>query len=113
MVPDKINHLGPTGKPTPPDRKAEQASDDPAFRRMLERLEDLARQSGAEAPKLGSSKIDASKPGASKPGAPKPDSTETDDTDQFMDALKKADDNFVTAMDLRRKLEEAYRRSQP
>jgi flagellar hook-basal body complex protein FliE len=36
-----------------------------------------------------------------------------DDTEEFMDAMKKADDDFVTVMDLRRKLEEAYRRSQP
>ena len=108
MVPDKINHVDPAGKPTPPDRRAEKASSDPAFRRMLERLEDLVKQGGTDAVKLDPSKVNAEKPDASKS-----DTTEIDDSEKFMDAMRQADDNFVTAMDLRRKLEEAYRRSQP
>ncbi len=97
MVPDRINHVDPTGQPTPPDRGTEKASSDPAFRRMLERLEELAKRSNAQASKEVS----------------KPDTAKVDDTEEFIDALKKADDDFVAAMDLRRKLEEAYRRSQP
>jgi hypothetical protein len=113
MVPDKINHVDPAGKPTPPDRRAEKASSDPAFRRMLERLEDLVKQGGTDAVKPGAPKLDPSKVNAEKPDASKSDTTEIDDSEKFMDAMRKADDNFVTAMDLRRKLEEAYRRSQP
>ena len=102
MVPDRINHVDPTGQPTPPDRGTEKASSDPAFRRMLERLEELAKRSDTQASKE-----------VSKPDASKPDTAKVDDTEEFIDALKKADDDFVAAMDLRRKLEEAYRRSQP
>ena len=102
MVPDRINHVDPTGQPTPPDRGTEKASSDPAFRRMLERLEELAKRSDTQASKE-----------VPKPDASKPDTAKVDDTEEFIDALKKADDNFVAAMDLRRKLEEAYRRSQP
>ena len=102
MVPDRINHLDPTGQPTPPDRGTEKVSSDPAFRRMLERLEELAKRSDTQASKE-----------VSKPDASKPDTAKVDDTEEFIDALKKADDDFVAAMDLRRKLEEAYRRSQP
>lgn len=88
MVADNITHLGPTGQPQRPEHGSGMVSKDPAFRRMLERLEELAGQSGA------------------------PKDWQTSSTDQFMDALKKADEDFITAMDLRRKLEEAYRRSQ-
>jgi hypothetical protein len=52
------------------------------FRRLLERLEKLAR----------------------------PDrSAEVKDADGLQEALRGADDGFVSAMDLRRKLEEAFR----
>jgi flagellar hook-basal body complex protein FliE len=94
MVPDKITNVDPTGQPQPPDRSPNAVSNDPAFRRMLERLEELARQ-GKSTPAADVSEAD------------------TGNTEEFMDAMKKADDDFVAAMDLRRKLEEAYRRSQP
>ncbi len=48
MVPDKITHVDPTGQPQPPDRGPNTVSDDPAFRRMLERLEELAKQSDSD-----------------------------------------------------------------
>ena len=95
MVPDKITHVGPTGQPHPAKDGAEKTSNDPQFRRMLERLEEIARQNEVV-------KKEASKKTDKAAG-----------TDEFMHALKKADDDFVAAMDLRRKLEEAYRRSQP
>lgn len=89
MVPDKITNLDPAGQPQRPEGGPNPVSNDPAFRRMLERLEELQAKSDAGE-----------------------DATE-DETLAFMDALKKADDDFVAAMDLRRKLEEAYRRNQP
>lgn len=108
MVPDKITHVDPTGQPQPPDRGPNTVSDDPAFRRMLERLEELAKQSNSD----NVSKTNPAKD-VSKADASQRDSSQMDNTEEFMDAMKKADDDFVAAMDLRRKLEEAYRRNQP
>ncbi|MHC4512490.1 MAG: hypothetical protein ACYTGW_06450 [Planctomycetota bacterium] len=108
MVPDKITHVDPTGQPQPPDRGPQKASDNTGFRRMLERLEELAKQSGTDSASKASPSKDVS-----EADAPETDSSQMDDTEEFMDAMKKADDDFVTVMDLRRKLEEAYRRSQP
>ena len=99
MVPDKITNVDPTGQPQPADRGPSGVSNDPAFRRMLERLEELARQ-GASSPAADTPKTDNA-------------DADTDATEEFMDAMRKADDDFVAAMDLRRKLEDAYRRNQP
>lgn len=98
MVPDKITHVDPTGQPQPPDRGPNTVSNDPAFRRMLERLEELTKQSNADEVAKAS---------------PANDVSEVDAPEEFMDAMKKADDDFVAAMDLRRKLEDAYRKNQP
>lgn len=108
MVPDKITNVDPTGQPQPPDRGPNTVSNDPAFRRMLERLEELARQGKADDVPTANPTKDVSEADAIQR-----DSSQIDDTLEFMDAMKKADDDFVTAMDLRRKLEEAYRRNQP
>ena len=97
MVPDKITNVDPTGQPQPPERGPNTVSNDPAFRRMLERLEELQRKSNVD----------------TTPTAGSAEDIPEDETLAFLDAMKKADDDFVTAMDLRRKLEEAYRRNQP
>lgn len=74
---------------TNPAQSGEQAKpgDPTEFRRLLERLEDVARKSN------------------------EPDQVE--DVEKLRDAMKKADDDFSVVMDLRKQLEEAYRRSQP
>ena len=108
MVPDKITHVDPTGQPQPPDRGPNTVSNDPAFRRMLERLEELAKQSNTD----DVAKASPAK-NVSEADAPRKDSSQLDEAEEFMDAMKRADDDFVAAMDLRRKLEEAYRRNQP
>jgi len=108
MVPDKITHIDPTGQPQPPDRGPNTVSNDPAFRRMLERLEELAKPSNADdVAKAGPAK------NISEADAPQRNSSQVDEAEEFIDAMKRADDDFVAAMDLRRKLEEAYRRNQP
>lgn len=56
------------------------------FRRLLEKLEAVAKHS----------KVEAS----------------VEDVDKLRDAMKKADDDFSVVMDLRQKLEDAYRKSQ-
>ena len=88
MVPDKIPNVDPAGQPR---QGPEKAGDSAEFRRMLERLEAIAKQTSG-------SRADVDK---------------VQGTEAFMKAMKKADEDFITAMDLRRKLEEAYRRNQP
>lgn len=62
------------------------------FRRMLEKLEAVARP-------------------AHKPGADTQQSEDAD-LDKLHDAMRKADDDYAAIMDLRRRIEEAYRSSQ-
>jgi hypothetical protein len=63
-------------------RAGDPAADPAAFRRILERLEQLARP------------------------APAP---EVKDPADLADAMRKAEDGFTSAMDLRRQLEAAFR----
>jgi len=91
MVPNKIPNVDPAGQPQQTGQGPEKAGDSAEFRRMLERLEAIAK-------KTDGSHADVDK---------------VQGTEAFMDAMKKADEDFITAMDLRRKLEEAYRRNQP
>jgi hypothetical protein len=62
------------------------ANDTPEFRRILEKLEQLAKA---------------------------PPETPPQDAEQLQDALRKAEDGFSSAMDLRRRLEEAFRARLP
>jgi hypothetical protein len=77
-----IDTLAPVG-PQPAATAAGNAS--PEFRRILERLEQLAQHSTPAAP----------------------------DVDQLQDALRAADDGFASAMELRRKLEAAFQARRP
>ena len=50
MVPDKIPNVDPAGQPQQPRQGPEKAGDSAEFRRMLERLEAIAKQtSGSRA----------------------------------------------------------------
>jgi hypothetical protein len=62
---------------------AQAPPDNAAFRRLLESLEKLTKDH-REVPPVA-------------------------DTDQMQDVIKRVDDGFTTAMDLRRRLEEAFR----
>ncbi len=74
---------GPQGnEQTPAPAGTEQTE----FRRLLEKLESVARQ---------------------------PKTEEVEDIEKLREAMKKADDDFSAVMDLRKQLEEAYRKSQP
>lgn len=81
------DHIIPIGSTGDPDRTSTGLSraDSPEFRRLLEKLEKLSTKSEGAVVK---------------------------DAKGLQDALRKAEDDFVSAMDLRRKLEEAFRRSQ-
>lgn len=72
-----------TGGPGGPTGNAAPA---PRFQQLLERMQRLAREHQAAPP--------------------------VEDADQLQAALRTADDGFVAAMDLRQKLEEAFRRHQ-
>ena len=61
-------------------------TDSAEFRRLLEQLENLSKNR---------------------------EETVVKDTEGLQKAMRKAEDDFVAAMDLRRKLEEAFRRNQP
>ena len=81
--------LDPLG--TPPVAGAAPArADSPRFQDLLERLQRLAAEQRQAQP---------------------PD--EPDDADRLQQALRTADDGFTTAMDLRHKLEEAFRKHLP
>lgn len=80
-----LNPISPVAPlaPTAPAAGAPAVATDPAaFRRILERLEQLAR---------------------TKPP------TEVKDAEGLADAMRKAEDGFTSAMDLRRQLESAFR----
>lgn len=77
-----INPIQPTGPAERQDPKADPAE----FRRILEQLEAVSKQVAPE----------------KKPEGPA----------EFVEAMKKADDEFLTVMDLRRQLEDAYRSRQ-
>ena len=59
-----------------------------AFQNVLEELQGLAKNAAAAAP-------------------------ETKDVNEFSNAMRKAEDEFTALMDLRRRLEEAFRTRQP
>ncbi len=85
MSPDNIFRIG--GSNESGDRPIEPTRTDSAeFRRLLEKLEELSKNSEEKV---------------------------VEDADDLRDALRKAEDDYISAMDLRRKLEEAFRRSQP
>jgi hypothetical protein len=73
--------------PTSPARAPGAASDSTAFQALLERLQNLAA-APAKAPVVTSA-------------------------DDLGEAMRAADHTFTTAMDLRRQLEEAFRRHSP
>ncbi|MCA8944055.1 MAG: hypothetical protein KDB80_15935 [Planctomycetes bacterium] len=73
--PDPAHHAGKPEQTGPTE-----------FRRLLEKLEAVAKQSKVE--------------------------ESVEDVDKLRDAMKQADDDFSVVMDLRKKLEDAYRRSQ-
>jgi hypothetical protein len=81
------DHIFPIGGTGGPERTSTgpSSTDSAEFRRLLERLEKLSTKSEEVVVK---------------------------DAKGLEDALRKAEDDFVSAMDLRRKLEEAFRRSQ-
>lgn len=78
---DPIAPIGALAPTTAPPTAAADGSTSPEFRRILERLEQLAQH----------------------------DTPASTDVDQLQDALQQADDGFANAMDLRRKLEAAFR----
>ena len=81
------DHISPIGGAGKTDRSSTEPSktDSLEFRRLLEQLEKLSTKSEEKVVK---------------------------DAEGLQDAIRKADDDFISAMDLRRKLEEAFRRSQ-
>ncbi len=82
------DNIFPIKGPSEPDKGSAKPTqtDSAEFRRLLERLESLSKNREEKVVK---------------------------DTEGLRDAMRKAEDDFVAAMDLRRKLEEAFRRSQP
>ncbi|MCC6672545.1 MAG: hypothetical protein IT458_15885 [Planctomycetes bacterium] len=80
-------NIGPTPGPAPAGAAGPSgaAGESTEFRRMLERLEELARQ----------------------PAAP------VEDAEQLGQAVRQAEQDFLSVMDLRRRLEDVYRRSVP
>ncbi len=88
MTTDDIQPIQPTGPATGNGgNRPVEATDSAEFRRILERLEQISKN-----------ELETKPP---------------DDTKEFRDAMKKADDDFVSVMDLRRQLEHAYRKHQP
>ena len=79
----RIDGIHGPNESQPPGSPA--GTDQTEFRRILERLEEVARQS--------------------KPA-------EVENFDKLREVMKKADDEFSAVMDLRRQLEDAYRKSQ-
>ena len=84
MSTDNVFRIG--GPSEPGKHPTEPTRTDSAeFRRLLEQLEELSKSSQEKV---------------------------VEDADDLRDALRKAEDDYISAMDLRRKLEEAFRRSQ-
>ncbi len=83
---DNVFKVGGAGAPQGPEPKANKTSDSTEFRRLLEKLEQLS--------------------------APK-EPTPVEDADDLKDALRRAEDDFQSVMDLRRALEDAYRKQSP
>ncbi len=79
-----IPNISPIQESNKPAEQA-QATDSTEFRRMLERLQNI---SGKE------------------------DVDKVDDTVEFAKAMQKADDDFSSIMDLRKRLEEAFQGKQ-
>ena len=71
---------------TPAEGLSTKPADPAEFRRLLEKLEGLAK---------------------------KPDQPVVEDVDQLESAVRDADDDFKQVMDMRRMLEAAYRRALP
>ena len=89
MSVDDVFRIRGPDQPTSAGR-ADPTADSTEFRRLLEQLENLSRSAEAT--------------GAEQTGV--------EDADDLKNALQRAEDDFVSAMDLRRQLEEAFRRSQ-
>lgn len=87
MTHDPIKGIGPVPGPGEGQGGSSPRPGETEFRRILEQLEQLSR------------------PGPEKTGEPDPD--------DFARELRKAEDDYMSVMDLRRRLEEAFRRSQP
>jgi hypothetical protein len=87
LSPAALPPLQPADATTPQSAQAQRPPESAEFRRLLERLAQLG---AAGAP----------------PAAPA-------DVDGFARALAQAEDDYVAAMDLRRRLEDAFRRAQP
>jgi hypothetical protein len=87
---EPINPIQPTGgiNPTPEQGKSRPA-DSAEFRRILERLQAISN------------------------GDNEAKTKQLDDTQEFLDAMKKADDQYLSVMDLRQKLEDAYKKGRP
>ena len=90
-TPSQSAPIQPADATTPQSAQAPKAPESAEFRRLLEHLEQL----GAAAP---------APPSAAAPAA---------DVDGFARALAQAEDDYVAAMELRRRLEDAFRRAQP
>lgn len=88
MNADNIPNVNPV-QPTSPGTKAPGTvgNEDAAFRSMLERLEAIAKAQS--------------------------DAPHVENAEDFLEALQKADTDFMSAMDLRKQLEDAYRNRQP
>jgi hypothetical protein len=84
--------LDPLGTPPIAGGTAPARADSPRFQELLERLQRLA---------------------AEQKQAQAPADQQPDDPDRLQQALRTADDGFTTAMDLRQKLEEAFRKHMP
>ncbi len=69
-----------------PNQSAEKAADPTEFRRLLEKLEALAKT---------------------------PKASDVEDLSQLEDAVRSADDDFKQVMEMREMLESAYKRAQP
>ena len=88
MTIDPTQRLDPlAGVGTAPPITGTEANDPATFRRLLESLEKMAAEHR--------------------------DSPPIDDTDGVDDAVRKADEGYTLAMDLRRKLEDAFRQRMP
>ena len=89
MSVDDLFRISGPEKPALPNQ-VDPTADSTEFRRLLEQLENLSRPT-------------------EKARTEEPEVTDAED---LKDALRRAEDDFVSAMDLRRQLEEAFRRSQ-
>ena len=83
---DRLHGADPAAAPG----RAQPSGDPTEFRRLLEQLEQLAQQRGAE-PATGAG----------------------EDVAALQDALRQADADFAQVMDLRARLEDAFRRVDP